>query len=335
MGKRTVQQKKERKLRTRLLRRYFFDKMVVSIYRYFRNKFISLCRIIKGSPIIIWGALTLIVVSVGTAFVLRISKEADGAASIIGEMVCAIVSGAITVFGIAWTLHAQQKAQKEEDRLAVRPYITYGSEENDVIVPIKIYFGSNIDNSETPLQKREVNSVTPEQIGKNRYLCSYGSFCLHVADYAECCLESILIDDERQYLEPFILLRKGTTYYLDFSNYYFKMNRRNNPHIVEICIADMRSNLYYYQLETSIGSVKRPDFKIYNENRKRIDLIFFEVTGIAQHSDDYDKIVLKKENDQSPTPLTGYWSNLKGFIFNRNELADKLLANYRWLNKKR
>lgn len=337
MKKDNTSKRKYRKLRSRLLRRYFFDKMILSIYRYCRNKIISLRRRLKESSIGLWSIITVAIVAAGIIYLLgtvQYTNDTNNAINAVTEIVCAIISGAITIFGIAWTLHSQQKTQKEEDRLAIRPYITYGSEKQDVIIPVIISLGDNFSEYETPFLKSRINTITPEQLGKNRWICEYGSFCLHVADYAECCLDSIMINDERYFLDAPLLMRKGSTYQLDFSKYYFKMERRNNLHDVDICVADMRSNLYYYSLETDRGTDCYPDTEVYNEKGKRIGLSVFKITGIASRTDNYDRVVLKKENAQCGTPLTGYWSNLKRFLFHRKELADQLVANYKIFHKK-
>ena len=172
------------------------------------------------------------------------------------EVTTAWISAVITITGLAWTLDHERKEGVENHRLTIRPYLVYGFEGNDDIVEINVDLGNPLVDEDEYFDSNSFSSLSEEFLNRMQEyecLCSYNKIDIHVADYAEGVLGSIIYRGNEYFLRCPILLRKNTSYRLILDRYFFLQKKRNSLPTIDLCIEDMRTNTYYYTIGINEG----------------------------------------------------------------------------------
>lgn len=251
------------------------------------------------------------------------------------DVITAWISAVITITGIAWTLDHERKESIENHRLTIRPYLVYGFEDNDDIVRINVDLGTPLIDEDEYFDSNSYSSLSEELLTRMQEyecLCSYNKIDIHVADYSEGVLRSIIYCGNEYFLQHPVLLRKNTSYSLLLDRYFFFQKKRNSLPTIDLCVEDMRSNTYYYTIGINEG--RDSSVKLGNVTFR---LVKYDVIGCDCRLESFYKRISKQSKQEERKKFwDDYIKNLKSLKNMRAliEANEKLKADLGEIHQK-
>lgn len=304
-----LKRKKGRKVPVVKYMFYFFNLTICPLWWAVRNNFYRLRRWANKNKVKILSGFLLFLCLFISFYILRAGNAIVESGKI--DVLTAWISAVITIIGIAWTLDHERKENVENHRLTIRPYLIYGFEEDDEVVDIPLDLGASLPDEDEYIDSKNISDLDEknfDRIQRCECLCAYNEIDLHVADYAEGIIRSIIYRGNEYFLQRPIFLRKNKSYRLILDRYFFLQRLRNALPTIDICVEDMRENTYYYEIRISEGQ----DSSVQLGSRT-FRLVKYDVTGCDCRLESFDKRILKQNRKQERKKFwRDYIKNLKG-----------------------
>ena len=194
-----------------------------------------------------------------------------------------IIGGLLTVIGVAITIFFTNNDRKHDLIMLDKPKIMAGGtikleSKDNIIVPIL--------NTYNELKERKVYFENEHKlIQENKSIANYKKFDIYITNNADCILEGLILGDSIIYPFDFdFILKKGNTYRIDLSNYFFTNNGKTYQN-VDLIFSSLNEKHYFYTL---MGNEK-----IIEKHEKKI--IEVEIDYLAERTSGYNKIYKKVE----------------------------------------
>ena len=151
-------------------------------------------------------------------------------------LICALIGGAITFFGVLITIKAQKKQDAKKEILKYKPYFKLSFSGNFKNIYVKEAIKSTLDIENIDYEKT-----------KFYYAYKIDTICITNSPNNECILKEIIIDGQKYKLHETLLFKNETVNLISTNNNY----NNSKEHIKEIylCATDILENKYYYKCE--------------------------------------------------------------------------------------
>ena len=154
---------------------------------------------------------------------------------IVIPLICALIGGMLTFFGVLYTIKKQTKKEKKEEKLKYKPYLK---------------ISHNKCGQEICLQRYIIGMLEPENINSEKF--KYYSFILEDfsilnSSNAECLLREIVIDNKKYPFHETLLLKNEQAIIITTRNSYVNISKLLKE--IYLTASDSLGNLYYYKCE--------------------------------------------------------------------------------------